>query len=406
MDITDAITTDYVEHPPDTPVSKLVGTFDDPGVQGVVVADDEFRGVVTRRQLATSHHKPNQKLDSLVWHVPRIEPDDNIRDVAALMLDSDSRILPVFTGDELEGVVTVDTLLGEVQEFLDAARVEDTYSTTVHMVEPDTSFAKALNMMREYRGTHLPVVNDTGPQGVLSLYDVVGVTIRAEHRSQGGDADGVEAQGQEIADRAANTQRGGYGAREGERLRVLDMPVRDVMTRPTRTVSPTATLQTAVDEMFDDSVSSLVVTDGDNVTGIVTKTDVLETLTWEEGGNRAVQVYGTSLLKDVSYDEVVGMIEKFDDRDHGMSIIDAKIHLQKHEEQHRGTPLILARIRLDTDNGLFMAEGEGYGAKQALNDARKKLERRIRDQKTHGNSKKPPGEEFWEKRFGWLLEEA
>jgi len=32
------------------------------------------------------------------------------------------------------------------------------------------------------------------------------------------------------------------------------------------------------------------------------------------------------------------------------------------------------------------------------------LERQIRDRKTYGESKKPPSEEFWEKRFGWMLE--
>jgi len=33
------------------------------------------------------------------------------------------------------------------------------------------------------------------------------------------------------------------------------------------------------------------------------------------------------------------------------------------------------------------------------------LERRIRDEKTRGKSKKHPDAAFWEKRFGWLLEE-
>ncbi len=406
MDITGAITTEYVEYPPETPVSKLVGTFDDPGVQGVVVYGDEYEGVVTRRQLVTSHHNPHEKLGSLVWHVPRVEPNDNIRNVAALMIDSNSRLLPVFTGDDLDGVVTVDTLLKKVQEFLDAATVADTYTSEVHMVEPETSFGKALNMMREYQGTHLPVVDDSGPVGVLSLYDLVGIIIRSMRQSQGGDAGGTDPQGQEIASRAANTRRGGYGAREGERGRVLDMPVRDVMSSPVRSVEPNETLQTAVERMFEESVSSLVVMEDESITGIVTKTDILETLTWEAGGNRSVQLYGASLLRDTSYEDVVAMIDRFDDRDHGMSVLDAKIHLQEHDERHRGTPLLLARIRLDTDRGLYMASGEGYGASHALNEARDKLERRIRDQKTHGDSKKPPDEEFWEKRFGWLLREA
>ena len=71
----------------------------------------------------------------------------------------------------------------------------------------------------------------------------------------------------------------------------------------------------------------------------------------------------------------------------------------------RGTPLLLARIRLYTDDGLFMAAGEGYGAKAAISEARETLDRRIRDNKTYGQTKKHPDEAYWQKRFGWMLEE-
>ena len=406
MDITNAITTEYVEHTPDTRVSRLVGTFDDPTVRGVVVSGDDFEGVITRRQLATSHHKPEAKLASLVWSVPRLTPGEDIRKVAQLMIDSNSPLLPVFEGEELSGVVTSDTVLQEVHEFLDAATVRNAYTKNVHTVDPETTFGKALHLMRDHSITHLPVVDGTDAIGIVSLYDMVGITVRSMQQSQGGDAGGQDPHGSTITSSAANTRRGGYGAREGELSRVLDLPVRDVMISPVRSVTPDETLETAVSRMFENDISSLVVEEHDNVVGMLTKTDVLDSLTWEAGGNRAVQLYGVDLLEDMSYDDVVAMIEKFDDRDHGMSVLDAKIHLQKHDERHRGTPLILARIRLHTDRGLYMASGEGYGARHALNEARDKVERRIRDKKTHGKSKKPPDEEFWEKRFGWMLEEA
>ena len=406
MDIENAITTEYVEFTPDTRVSKLVGTFDDPNVRGVIVHGDELEGVITRRQLATSHHKPGEKLGSVVWNVPQVSPTEDVRRVAQLMIDSGSQILPVLEGEKMVGVVTSDTLLAEVQEFLDAATVGDAVTTNIHAVEPAETYGKALNLMRENRITHLPVVDGTDAVGIVSLFDLVGITIREMQQSQGGDAGGHDSTGQEIASRAANTRRGGYGAREGELARVLDLPVRDVMVSPVSSADTDETLETAVGRMFENDISSLVVTEDDDVVGIITKTDVMDSLTWEAGGNRAVQLYGVDLLEDMTYDDVVAMVDKFDDRDHGMNVLDVKIHLQKHDEQHRGTSLILARIRLYTDRGMYMASGEGYGANHALNEARDKLERRIRDKKTHDQSKKPPGEEFWEKRFGWMLESA
>jgi CBS domain-containing protein len=177
------------------------------------------------------------------------------------------------------------------------------------------------------------------------------------------------------------------------------------MVSPVRTVSRDATLDDAVDEMFEIGGSSLVVTENGEPYGIVTKTDVLDSLTWEAEGNRAVQVYGTDLLDDISYDEVVAMVDRFDGMDGGMSVLDAKVHLHEHDEKLRGTPLLLARMRLYTDRGLFIATGEGYGAAHALKEAKEVLERQLRDNKTYGESKKHPDEAFWEKRFGWMLEE-
>jgi len=403
MDISQLVSENYVEYPPDTRVSKLAGTFDDPSVEGVVVHGDQFEGVVTRRQLASSQHQPDEKLASLVWHVPKLAPDEDVRKVARLMIDSDSRILPVFEGGTLVGVVTGDDVLEAVQSFLDAATVSDAASTDLVSLDPDATFGEAIHEFRERRITHLPVVEDDDAIGIVSLYDVIDRSIRPDSKSQGGDGGGTDAFGGQLS---GSTRRGGFGAREGERARMLDLPVRDVMSSPVRTIDPAATLQRAVEEMFDVGGSALVVTDDGSPHGIVTKTDVLDALTWEAGGNRSVQVYGMDLVDDVTSDEILAMVETFADRDHGMDVLDAKVHLHEHDEQRRGVPLLLARIRLHTDRGLYIASGEGYGAKHAVNEARDVLARQIRDRKSTDRNKKPRDEDYWEKRFGWLLESA
>jgi CBS domain-containing protein len=400
MDIADIVSEEYVEFTPETRVSKLAGAFDDSAVTGVVIRGDEFEGVVTRRQLATSHHQPNEKVESLVHHVPRLAPDEDVRKVARLMIEGDSQLLPVFEGGTLVGVVTADDVLRHVQSFLDAATVAMAYTADLVSLSPESTFGDALHTFREHHVTHLPVVEADSAVGVLSLYDVAGLTVRAASKSQGGDPSDAATVG------GGRSRGGGFGAREGELERVLDLPVRDLMTSPVRTVGRDETLETAVEEMFTAGISSLIVTRNGRPDGILTKTDVLDSLTWEAGGNRAVQVYGTDLLDDVSYEDVVAMVDKFDDRDSDMTVLDAKVHLHEHDEKLRGTPLILARIRLYTDRGLYIASGEGYGASHAINEARDVLERQIRDRKTHGRSKKHPDEEFWNRRFGWMLQEG
>ncbi|MFB6092635.1 MAG: CBS domain-containing protein [Haloquadratum sp.] len=404
MDIADIVSETYETYSPDTPVSKLVGVFEDPSVQGVIVEGDEFEGVVTRRQLATSHHQPDEKIGGLVWHVPRLAPDEDVRKVAQLMIDSDSHYLPVFEGTELVGVVTAADVLDAVKPFLDAATVEQAYTADLVSVDPETTFGEAVHLLRENRFTHLPVVDGGEVVGILSLYDLVGLAVRAPDRSQGGDAGGTDSFGGDISSSSGRSRRGGFGAREGELSHIRELPVRDVMVSPVRTIRPEASLDAAVGEMEDVGGSSLVVLEDGSPTGIVTTTDVLDSLTWEAGGNRPVQVYGTDLVDDMSYDEIVSMVDAFDEKDRGMSVLDARIHLHEHDEKRRGTPLLLARIRLHTDRGLYIASGEGYGASEAIHDARDTIERQLRDDKTRGRERKPRDEEDWERRFGWLLE--
>jgi CBS domain-containing protein len=404
MDISAIITEEYETVAPDTRVSTLVGTFEDPSVNGVVVRDGSVRGVVTRRQLATSRHPPDEKVGSLVWHVPRLSPTEDVRKVAQLMIDSDSFLLPVVEGERLRGVVTVDGVLRAVTEFLDAATVREAASTDLVTVAPTDAVGEALHQFREHSITHLPVVADDDAVGILSLYDVTDVTVRAPTRSQGGRGGGTDAYGGSLENSAGRSRSGGFGSREGELQRLIDLPVRDVMASPVRTIAPDETLETAVEAMFDIDASSLVVTSNGHPFGIVTKTDVLDSLTWEVGGNRAVQVSGATHLDDATYDDVVELIDAFDAKDDDMTVLHATVHLHEHDEKRRGTPLLLARIRLHTDRGLYMASGEGFGASHALNETREVLERRIRDRKTRGKSKKHPDEDYWHKRFGWLLE--
>ncbi len=398
MDIHTIVSTEFVELSPSTRVSKLAGIFDDRSVDGVVVTDDEgYQGVVTRRQMTASHYHPDQKVASLVWHVPRVEPTADVREVARLMLDGDTRLLPVFEAERLVGVVTVDDVLAAVLPFLDAATVGDVVTTDLVTVSPDDTFGRTVHLFHEHRFTHLPVVEGDEAVGILSLYDVTDLAARAVSRSQGGDP------GEDLV--SSGRTHGGYGAREGELEKMLDLPVRDVMVSPVEHVHPEETLQAAVERMFDKECSSLVVTTDGSPWGIVTKSDVLAALTWETDDTRAVQVYGTDLLDDTTYADVVEVINGLDAKAADVSILDAKLHLHKHDEKLRGTPLLLARLRLYTDSGVFVASAEGFGASHALNEVRDVMERRIRDEKSYGRSKKHPDADYWNRRFGWRLEE-
>ena len=119
------------------------------------------------------------------------------------------------------------------------------------------------------------------------------------------------------------------------------------MSDTVATVERSAPLDEVVETMFEQGISSLVVTADatEEPVGIITKTDVIEALTLEREDRNAVQVFGLDLLEGMAYDDVSALIESMASKYGEMSVIKASIELQEHKEQSRGMPLVLARIR-------------------------------------------------------------
>ncbi|AEN06718.1 CBS domain containing protein [halophilic archaeon DL31] len=400
MDISEILSTKFTEFDTGSPLSKVAGSFENQELDAVVVTDgDEYRGVVSRRQLASSSNQPSAKVGSQAQHVPTVGRTADVREVAQLMIGSDAKTLPVMDDDRLVGVVTADAVLDAVRPYLDAVTVEDAYSAKLISATPKTTIGKALNMLREGRIAHLPVVDAGDLVGMLSVYDVIEFTTRGGTKSQGGSPGSFGGSGR------SGGSHGGFGAREGDSDRLLDLPVRDLMSDPVATVRLSAPLDEVVETMFEHGISSLVVTaeGSDDPVGIITKTDVIEALTWERDDRNAVQVFGLDLLEEMDYDDVSGLIESVTSKYGDMSVIKASIDLHEHKEQSRGVPLVLARIRLVTDRGYFTADGEGYGASHALRVAANTIERQVLKGKTYGQSKKHPDAEAQEHLYGWWL---
>ncbi|MEA5389140.1 CBS domain-containing protein [Haloarculaceae archaeon H-GB11] len=137
MDISEILSTKFTEFDIGTPLSKVAGAFENQELDAVIVTDgDEYRGVVSRRQLASSSNQPSAKVGSQAQHVPTIDRTEDVREVARLMIGSDAKTLPVLDDDRVVGVVTGDAVLEAVSPFLDAATVDDAYTTELISATP------------------------------------------------------------------------------------------------------------------------------------------------------------------------------------------------------------------------------------------------------------------------------
>lgn len=409
MDTSSCVSTDYVEHDVETPVSKLRGSFDDQDVRVVVVTNGgNFGGVVSQAQLLSSHHPPEETAMNIAQDPPKIQRTEDVRETARLMVENELKLLPVFEGERFVGVVTADRLLEAVRDNLDALDVGDVYTRDLFVVEADDSVGEVIHLLREHSITRIPVLEDGRPEGIVSVYDIVDFAVREVDREQGGSPPGFDGHGGEGSHEGHRTRRG-YGERAGEQTRLLDLPARDVMSTPVRTTTLDERLGDAVEVMLDDGISSLVVIDDDgHAEGIVTKTDALRSLTWSDEERIPVQVFNVRLLDDLTRDEIAERVEEIDGKYEAMDILEVNVVFQEHSERLRGVSLLLATIRLFTDEGRFSGSGEGYGARAAFDEAAEvvegnALQDKSRGMNLHNRSDSPERRNELERLLGWWV---
>ena len=365
-------------------VGKLRGAFGDPAMKAVPITnDDQIVGVVTRRDLLSSHEVPGRKAETLMRSVPTLEGDENVREAARLMLTSDSPILPVAANGTIPRIVRADDLIAHVKNSYDTIEASDLVSEDLIALTPHTTLGKALATFRNHRVRHLPILDRdrSTAVGMLSLFDVLDFVAREVDRTQGGDPDAARAQ---------SDHHGGYGSREGERKELLELPVSNVMTTPVASVPANHPGDELADEMLERGISSVLVTDEEVPVGIVTTSDLLEALTWEDEQPYYIHVHGSDLMTELTWERLSERIASVARKDQSLRLLEAKVHFHQHKEKLRGRPLVLARVRMFTDQGLFAADGEGYGDRHAFGEAIDVVERQIIDGKVPTREERTP----------------
>ncbi|WP_049997253.1 CBS domain-containing protein [Halococcus sediminicola] len=361
MNIADIATTDHAEVSADQRLGKVRARFEDENPRGLIVTDDgEYVGVITQRSLMQSHVEDSTKANALMTSAPQVERTADVREVARMLVEGNTKVAPVFEGDSLWGIVTADAILEAVLDNLDALVVSQIYTDDVIAVSEDTRVGRAINLLREHGISRLPVENEAGYlTGVVTTHDLVDFVVR-------------------------NMDQPTEGERSGDSDRMLDIPVYDLMNSPVETASRDESVREAVTRMLDSDYNGLVVTspeDDRTIDGVLTKTDVLRALTFTEEDHMDVQITNIDLLDTITRESLRESVTQVTDKFQEMQVHHAHVRFHKHKEKLRGTPLIQCQIRLRTNQGQVAGTGEGYGAESAFRVALDKLERNVLERK-------------------------
>jgi len=109
--------------------------------------------------------------------VQSIAPDTDCHTAARTMSDKGVGSLVVEEGGELVGIISerdiVRHIAREGVESYPTTPVEAVMTRYLHVVKPDDEIAHCMHLMTGNRIRHLPVMNDHGLQGIVSIGDIV-----------------------------------------------------------------------------------------------------------------------------------------------------------------------------------------------------------------------------------------
>ncbi|MDF9744265.1 CBS domain-containing protein [Natrinema salsiterrestre] len=362
MNIADIATTEFIEVDVGTRMGKVRSMFENGNPKGIIVTNDgEYEGVISEREILQSHVEDDAKVAALTkpsrsTPSPKVDRQEDVRETARVLVESNAKVAPVFENGELWGVITDDAILEAVLDNLDALTVADIYTDDPVTLTEDDGIGKAINLLREHGISRLPILNENGYlSGVVTTHDIADFVIRENHTTTTGD-------------------------RVGDTQRLLDVPVYDIMTSPVETTTLDATAKEAVETMLEKDYAGLMVTPKDDdrvVNGVITKTDVLRALTFTEEEHMDVQITNISMLDTITRESIVQSIEDVADKYADMQVMHAHVRFHEHNEKLRGTPLVQCQIRLRTNKDQVAGTGEGYGAENSFRVALDKLERNV-----------------------------
>ncbi len=239
-----------------------------------VVDGDRLVGILTKKDLGyrlrqaepSWRRRPIDRVPASLLMTPdpvSVAADASTRTVAAAMIEYGISGLPVVEDCALVGIVTKTDLLGSVSVEQLEATVGDLMGDVV-TISRYHSLDHVIDLASE-RDDKLVVVNDDGTlagiitESNLAFYEYIGRVPGEPERD------------------VTMLRRDAPGGRKVFRyVRDVSAVAEDLMSRPVETTSPDAPIAAAVARMRVLGINSLVVVEGEDVKGIITRDDIIK----------------------------------------------------------------------------------------------------------------------------------
>ncbi len=239
-----------------------------------VVDEDRLVGIITKKDIGyrlrqaepTWRRRPIDRIPASLLMTPdpvSVAADASIRTVAAAMVEYGVSGLPVVEDCTLVGIVTKTDLLGSVS----VERLERTVGSLMGdavTVSRYHSLDHVIDLASE-RDDKIVVVNNDGTlagiitESNLAFYEYIGpVPVETDRE--------VTMLRREVSG----------GQKTLRHVRDVSVIAEDMMSRPVETTPPDAPIAEAVRRMRENGINSLVVVEGGDIKGIITRDDIIK----------------------------------------------------------------------------------------------------------------------------------
>jgi CBS domain-containing protein len=319
---------------------------------------EKYKGLIVRRWIIRSRFDPSvTKIKKLTRVAPKVTEETSLSETARLMIESNFRQLPVFSGNKLLGFVTDEDIIhGAILDKWGNTKIKEVMTKKPFLLEENESIGAALSLFREQNVSHVPIVKNNKLMGLLSVHDIIDNIFQPRNKMTQGEI-------------------------VGEKIPVLSLPVMGIMSRPVITVLPSNNLKYAASKMHKFDISCLVVAKRKRPVGILTKLDFLEPIAQLEEPYRRLSIQFS--VKDVGIDDlkqsfVMDDFKSFASKYGG--IVESGtlfVYLKGHGSNLKGDQLVHCRLQLRTVKGSFFSSAEGWGVEQTFSLALSRLEGQI-----------------------------
>lgn len=341
-----------------TPITEILGTL---GTYGAVVLtkDKEYYGIIDDRSIAKKGGTNVEKraaAGKYAVKVPLLDRETSLAKAIHHFYTTDAKALPYTESGKVLGIVKRDAILKAIlsMHMLSSYKAGWVMSTPVIAIDAEKTVAEAASTMRQNGINRLVVTSSGRLFGIVSYKDVLRYDTKLRQR--------------------------GSSKLEGS-LPLMQSKISEITERNVYSLTHNDNVDTAIREMVENGISSILVTRSGKPVGMLTIRDVLSAAAASNveaaegiilsGIDSSTKQYEEDIISEA--EKLMERIDKFTK----FKVGNMAVHVRKHKVRNYE---IQVRVWLER-SGAISVSSQGYSVEFTLRDAFTKVYNAIRNKK-------------------------